>query len=191
MRRDVLSRYERDSDGNIIVDISATRVEDLYNDFDKSTPYIRRDLDQDLTDYLISCIRELASAPFIIRFTLTNQPDELKMERIRRSLNTYFLYLAETETLLILQMFRRSAIFLAIGIGLLCASVSLNQLLGPTRSLTANVFVEGLTVATWISLWEALATFLIEWFPHRKNVRLYRRLASTQLAFRSTAQADL
>ena len=187
MKRSVLSRYERDEEGHIVVDVSATRVEDLYNDFDKSAPYVRRDLDQDFADYLIGCVRELSRVPFVIRLTLANVLDEPRRSRIRRSLNTYFVYLAETEVRKILQMFRRSAILFAIGLGILFASVWLNRLLGTDRSVTANVFAEGLTVAAWVSLWEALAIFLIEWFPHRRNVVLYRRLAHADLIFRSTA----
>lgn len=190
MKQDILNRYERDDVGNIIIDVTATRVEDLYNDFDKSAPYIRRDLDQDLADYLIGCARELARAPFIIRFALVNPPDDARMSRIRRSLNTYFLYLAETEMQGILKMFRRSAILFAVGLGILFASVWLNRLLGPERTVTANVFAEGLTVAAWVSLWEALAIFLIEWFPLRKNILLYRRLAQSRIVFRPTAEVE-
>lgn len=190
MKRSVLSRYERDEEGNVIIDVSATRVEDLYNDFDKSAPYIRRDLDQDFADYLIDCARELGRVPFIIRFILDSPPDEPRSSRIRHSLNAYFLYLAETEIRKILQMFRRSAILFAIGLGILFASVWVNRLLGAERSVTANVFAEGLTVAAWVSLWEALAIFLIGWFPHRKNIVLYRRLACTKLVFCSTAEAE-
>ena len=143
MRRDVISRYERNEQGNLILDVAAGRVEDLYNDFDKSAPYIRRDLDQDLADYLIECARELGRVPFTIRFTLTDLPDEPRYSRVRSSLNTYFLYLAETEIQKILQMFRRSAILFAIGLGILFAALSLNRLLGPERSVTTNVFAEG------------------------------------------------
>jgi hypothetical protein len=190
LRRNVLSRYERDGQGNIILDVDAERVEDLYNDFDKSAPYIRRDLDQDLADYLIGCARELGRVPFTIRFTLADPPDKPRSSRVRRSLNTYFLYLAETEIQKILQMFRRSAILFAIGLGILFAAVSLNRLLGPERSVTANVFAQGLTIAAWVSLWEALAIFLVELFPHRRNVALYRRLAHARLFFRSKTEKD-
>lgn len=185
MRRNVLSRYEKDEQGNILLDVSARRVEDLYNDFDKSAPYIRRDLDQDLADYLIESARELGKVQFTIRFTLADAPDEPRSLRIRGSLKTYFLYLAEAEFHKILQMFRRSSILFAIGLGILFAAVSLNRMLGPERSVTANIFAEGLTIAAWVSLWEALAIFLVEWFPHRKNVMLYQRLAHAQIIFRS------
>ena len=190
MKRSALGRYERDREGNIIIDVSATRVEDVYNDFDKSAPYIQRDLDQDFADYLIDCARELNRAPFIIRLTLTNPPDEPKLSRIRRSLNTYFLYVAETEIRKIFQMFRRSIVLFVIGLGILFTSVWLDRLLGPERSLIAKVLVEGLMVAAWVSLWEALAVFLIGWFPHRKNVVLYRRLAHAGLVFRSRADPE-
>lgn len=189
MKRSVLNRYERDDEGNIVVDVSATRVEDMYNDFDKSAPYMRRDLDQDFAEYLIGCARELNRVPFIIRLTLASPPDEPKLSRIRRSLNTYFLYLSETEIRKIFHMFRRSAILFTIGLGILFASVWLNRTLGSERSVTANVFAEGLTVAAWVSLWEALAIVLIEWFPHRRNVVLYRRLAHAKLVFRATVNA--
>ena len=185
-----MSRYERDGEGKTFLDVAATRMEDLYNNFDKNAPYIRRDLDQDLADYLIGCARELSHAPFIIRFTLADFPEESRLSRIRHSLKTYFLYLAETESRKILQMFRRSAILFVIGLGILFFSVSLNRLVGPERSVTANVFAEGLTVAAWVSLWEALVIFLIEWFPHRKNVLLYRCLAHAQLVFRSTKEIE-
>ncbi len=88
-------------------------------------------------------------------------------------------------------MFRRSAILFTIGLGILFVSVWVNRLLGVERSVTANVFAEGLTVAAWVSLWEAPAVFLIEWFPHRRNVLLYRRLAHAKLVFRSAAEAEL
>ena len=55
MKRHLLSRYERGVDGSILIDVTATRTEDLYSDFDRSAPYVRRDLDQDLVDYLVYC----------------------------------------------------------------------------------------------------------------------------------------
>lgn len=44
--------------------------------------------------------------------------------------------------------------------------------------------------AAWVSLWESLVTFLIEWFPARKQVRLYRQLAASPLSFRQQSSTD-
>jgi len=187
MKQTVLARYEKAINGSIIIDVNAVQVEDLYNDYDKSSPYIRRDLDQNLVDYLIDCAKEISPEPFIIRFTLHQPPDNNKQSRICRSVNAYFLYLAEIEQDKIMQMLRRSSILFSIGLAILFLSVSLNQALGLERSVITNVFAEGLTIAAWVSLWESLAIFLIEWLPHQKSIKLYRQLADVKLIFRTVS----
>lgn len=191
MKRTVLDRYERVRDGGVVIDVAATRIEVLYNDFDKHAPFIRRDLDQDLVEYLIACARELRRESFVLRFTLDQSPDDDKQSRIRQSVNAYFLYLAACERQRILQMFRRSGILFCIGLAILFLSVSVNRALGAERSVVANVFAEGLTVAAWVSLWESLAVFMVEWFPLRKNAVLYRLLADAELTFRAKADTPL
>lgn len=183
MKPTALSRYARTSDGNIVVDVAAPRAEVLYNAFDKSAPYIGRDLDQDLVDYLIGCTRELKRESFILRFTLDQSPDAGRQSHIRQSVRAYFLYLAESEQQRVLHMFRRSAVLFCIGLALLFLSVSVNRALGEERSVVTNVLAEGLTVAAWVSLWESLVMFLIEWFPLRGNTAVYRRLANAELTF--------
>ncbi len=187
MRAGVLERYEQDLAGNVIIDVAAARIEELYNNFDKNAPYIRRDLDADFADYLTECAQEISKAPFIIRFTFDEAPNAQGCSRIRSSLNTYFIYLADTEVQKILQLFRRASILFFLGLCILVASVWLNLHLGEERSMTANVFAEGLTIAAWVSLWESLAIVMLEWFPHRKSIQLYRRLARAALDFRQGA----
>jgi hypothetical protein len=185
MRHAVLSRYEHSDDGRVVIDVAAGRVEDLYNNFDRNAPYIRRDLDQDLVEYLIGCAREIGQAPFLIRFTLHLAPDEDSLARVRRSVKGYFDYRSEIESGLVRQMLRKAAVLLLVGLAILFVSVSVNQWLGAERSVVANVFAEGLTVAAWVSLWESLATLLVEWSPHRRAIALFRRLATAPLVCRS------
>jgi len=184
MTHTLLDRYERAVDGRIIIDVTAERVEALYSNFDRSAPFIRRDLDQDLVDYLIDCAREIGNQPFLIRFSLTQAPDESHQGRIRGSIDSYFRYLIESEWMEIRQMFRRSAILFLIGLGILFVSVLVNRWMADSDSVVGMVFAEGLTVAAWVSLWEALAVFLIEWLPYRRTIRIYERLVSAPLQFR-------
>jgi len=185
MKQTVLARYEKSVNDKIIIDVAASQVEELYDNYDRSAPYIRRDLHQALVEYLIACAKEVRPEPFVIRFTLGQPPKNDEQVRISGSVKAYFLYLAEREDEKIIKMFRRSAILFGIGLVILFFSVSLNQMLGEERSVVANVFAEGLTIAAWVSLWESLAVLLIEWFPYRKNIRLYKHLADAELVFRS------
>jgi hypothetical protein len=189
MKRNVIHRYEHDADGRILIDVDAERVEDLYNNFDKSAPYVRRDLDQELVDYLIECAREVGPEPFTIRFTLGHPPDDDRASRVRTSVNNFFLYLMDIETKALRRIARRSAVLFLIGVSILFLSVWVNQWLGEDPSVVANVFAEGLIVAAWISLWESLATFMVDWFPHVKDRRLYQRLAAVKPFFRPRPSA--
>lgn len=184
MKRHVLSRYERTAAGQVLIDVAATRVEDLYNDFDKNAPYVRRDLDPDLVDYLIGCAREVARKPFVIRFTLDRAPDESRLARIRRSVNAYFIYLAEVERQNVLRMFRRSAILFGLGLAIMSVSVAMRQMPAAEHPMALDVFGEGLTIAAWVAMWESLAIFLIEWLPHHRDRKLYLRIAAAPLRVR-------
>ncbi len=48
MPKRIVDRYEHTVDGIVIIDVAARRVEDLYEDFDKTAPYHKKDLDEDL-----------------------------------------------------------------------------------------------------------------------------------------------
>jgi hypothetical protein len=180
-KREFLNRYERTPEGKLIIDVAAPKVEDLYEFYDKTAPYVKRDLDPDLVDYLIACAKELRTKDFMIRFTLQSAPGDDSLARVKHSVANFFHYLAEVERDKTRSLVRRSLLLLGIGLGILSISVWVNTALGPERGVVANVFAEGLTVAAWVSLWEALATFLIDWGPHRRRVKLYGHLATASL----------
>jgi len=83
------------------------------------------------------------------------------------------------------RMMFRSVVFLLLGLVILLITVLMNRSPASERSVVMSLLVEGTNIAAWVSLWEALATFLVEWFPYRGQIRLYRKLAETGLVFRT------
>ena len=177
MKKSFLSRYARTETGAVILDVAAARVPDLYNDFDKVSPYLKKDLDQNLVDYLVDSAREVGNVPFAIRITLNEAPTGEIASRVRKSMRNFFTYLEELERRSLRKMIRTSLILLGIGVGILAVAVWANQITASTENVLAHVFSEGLTVAAWVSLWEALATFLIHWVPSRQEIAIFRRLS--------------
>jgi hypothetical protein len=57
MKKSIISRYERTEKNEVIIDASVRTVEDLYNNFDRTAPYLKKDLDQDFVDYIIEMSR--------------------------------------------------------------------------------------------------------------------------------------
>jgi len=183
MRKSELSRYAVTGNGEIIIDVAAQRVQDLYNDFDRTAPYVRRDLDYDLSEYLADCAREIGKKSFIIRITMQKMPPEETIERVKKSISNYFRYIGNLEKKKIGKTNITSLILLFIGLSILGATIFFTRMSSIQSRFFTTLLMEGLTIAAWVSLWEALATFLIEWMPFRRSLRLFDNLAHASVVF--------
>lgn len=183
MKKGIIERYERSQDNKIIIDISAEKIEDLYDDFDKKSHFLKKDLNQDLVEYIIESVSEIENEPFIIQFNLEVVSLEESMSRVQNSINRFFVYMQELEYKQMQGMVRTSVILLFIGIIVATLSVLMNQSELVKQSIAAGVVAEGLTVAAWVSLWESLATFLIKWMPYKRKIELYKRISNAKVTF--------
>jgi hypothetical protein len=183
MKKRILDRYLRTPDNKLIIDITVEKIEDLYSDFDRHTPYRKKDLDPDFADYLVECVREFGREDFVIQFRFASTIDTSRMSRVEKSIHNYFIYLKELELRELAKMARTSLILLAIGVAILFLSVWLSQKVAGHEDFITHVFTEGLTVAAWVSLWNALANFLIHWTPHHKQIKRYVRIANAPILF--------
>lgn len=183
MKREILERYERSNDESIIINIAADRIEDLYNDFDKKSDFLKKDLNEELVNYIIESVEEIDKERFVIHFSLDVAAHESDRERVGRSINRFFLYYKELEHKKMQEMIRTSIILLLIGVVVATFSVIMNQSESVQKSVLLGVIAEGLTIAAWVSIWEALATFLIKWRPIRKKIKLYEKIANAKLFF--------
>lgn len=189
MKKEILDRYDRSADGRVIIDVSASKVEELYEDFDKQAPYHRKDLDEELAAWLVDCVREIGKDDFVVRITLDTQPSEAMQERIRTSLRRFFIYQRQLEIASVRRLLKRSFAFFLSGIALLLLSFQLAGLMpeGENRSFYPRVIVEGVTIAAWVSLWESLSIFIVNWWPSRQRIRLNLRIAEAAVLFQPLA----
>ncbi|MHC4166976.1 MAG: hypothetical protein ACYSWQ_08465 [Planctomycetota bacterium] len=184
MKRTIVDRYERTADGQIVFDVSVQSVEHLYNDFDRTAPYLKKDLDQDFVDHLTDSVREIRDHDFVVRISLSQMPDEMVMERVRKSIRTFHTYLRDLELRAVSALLRRSSVLFVIGVVLLALAIEVTRMVSSNEGVLAEVFAQGLTIAAWVSLWEAIANLFVEWHPHRKNIALYSRIANAPVVFR-------
>lgn len=184
MKKTVLDRYEINEKKQVIIDVSIQTVEHLYHDFDKTAPYYRKELDQEFVDYLTECVQEIGKHPFVVRISLDKMPDELSMERTQKSINNYYIYLKEAEIRSIKRVFRRFITLFVIGSVLLVLAILATRRAILHEGVVAEVFAQGLTIAAWVSLWEALVNIFLEWRPCRENIHLYNRIIESETIFR-------
>jgi hypothetical protein len=180
----ITSRYELTEKGEVVIDVSVPNVGHLYSNFDRTAPHHKKDLDQELVDYIVESVREVRRFDFIIRISLPQIPDESLTERVRRSFNTYYAYLQEIELRSLKNMFKRSGILFVVGLIILAMAIEATRRLSAQEGVLAEVFSQGLTVAAWVSLWEAIANLFLEWGPHRTNISIFEKIKSAPVTFR-------
>ena len=184
MKKSIISRYEFTEKNEVIIDASVGSVEDLYNNFDRTAVYLKKDLDQEFVDYVTDCVHEIGKRAFVIRISLSTMPDKVVMDRVRRSVRTFFLYLQETERRQLWAMLRRSLVLFIIGLALLILAIAATRRFSSSEGVLAEVFAQGLTVAAWVSLWEAIANLFVEWYPRRQDIKRYGRVTTAPVIFR-------
>lgn len=187
MKKDILERYDRLDDGRVVIDVYASKVEELYEDFDKQAPFHRKDLDEELAAYLLDCVREIGRVDFIIRITLDAVPSGELQERIRTSLRKFFIYQRGLESASMQKLLRKSLFFFLPGMALLFFSLWFGGGMIPdVRQLVyERVLVEGVTIAAWVSIWESLSILMFNWWPARLRIRLNSRIADAEVQFQS------
>jgi hypothetical protein len=189
MKKTVIDRYEKTDKNEAVIDVSIPSVDRLYHNFDKTAPYHRKELDEELVDYITECVQELGKYPFIIRISLETMPVSGLMERVQNSINNYYIYLREIEMRSMKRMFRRFGTLFAIGLMLLVLAIIAARRFASGEGVMTEVFVQGLTIAAWISLWESVAGILLEWRPCRENIRLCNRIIAAPVIFRQLPPA--
>jgi hypothetical protein len=183
MRKRILERYSQTDSGQVIVDIATDQVADLYDDFDKHAPYLKKELDQGLVEYIIDSVREIGKQAFLIQFSLPALVDEPAESRVQTSLRNYFLYLRALEARELRRLVQASLTLFVVGIAILTASVIVNTRPAMRDVVLGGVIAQGLTIAAWVALWEALAMFLLNWRSHRRLISIYGRIARAEIRF--------
>ena len=186
-RQQLLSRYERSPEGEVFIDVSVRGVEDLFNYFDRAAAFRKKDLDQDFVDYLIDCVREIKGEPFVVRIILQRDEEMERLDRTRRAIKNFFKYLKDVEHGACQRLLRRSLLYFLLGLSLLSLSLAGGAFIGPR--VFGNLLSEGLTIAAWVSMWQAFAQLIFDLPPHIHTIRIYKRIMWAPVIFAETTTA--
>ena len=180
MKNKIINRYDTTPNGEVIIKIATQNVEDLYDYYDKKSTFLKKDLSEPLVQYLIQSVDEIANHPFILQFYFDNNnlTDSTK-EKIQNSIFDYFDYMQEVEQKKMKEQIKNSFIFMFIGF----CFVSFALILGRNENFILEIISEGAMVGGWVSLWEALATFLIRWLPLRKKLTIFKNISKASVLF--------
>lgn len=183
-------RFDEDH-GAFLIDIDLDFYRELYSEWDFS-PQRKRDLDDDLLEYLVDCCDEIpARYPLALAINLpASVYDATREERATQGFKNFFTYRIRREKNRYRRYFSKIFRYLCIGFLLLIAASMLENFF--TTLPHSKLLIEGLIIGAWVSIWEVFSVLFFKLSDHRKKIAVLRRLlaAATVYRYRSSPEPD-
>ncbi len=166
-----------------IIKVSIKQYTHIFNDLDPA-PLKRRDLNQDLLNYLDDCSFDIplgykVNIQFVADMAIK---DEVKEKRVVAGLKTYFGFLLLTLKRDINLAYKKCLLYIVNSFVLLFLSFYINSGLF-LNSILLDTLIEGLSIGGWVFLWEAIALVVFKNHDTRNRYRKYERLEQAAVDF--------
>lgn len=174
-----LYRYNEEH-RRFIVEISLDYYRELFNDWD-AAPMPKKDLDPELVDYLEQVALDIPLKQNIeIRFILPRGTKNPNLEHISRNVfSHYYLFLIRLNQRQIRRYWKKALVYILTGFLFL----SVAYLMQRFRTLSFDIFAEGLFIGGWVFLWEAVSLLFFHISELRTENKRHARYASAPITY--------
>ncbi len=160
------------------IELRLRELNQLFNSLDPS-PFFDKDIDQDAEDFIVGWARELPSDRPLELVVYLEKPPEIEdaSRAVQEAVQHYFAHKASHTRREFSQLMGRGRTSLIIGLVFLAMCLMLSRQFDPLEPAT-YIVRESLLIAGWVAMWRPLEIFLDDWWPIRRQWKLYRRLSA-------------
>lgn len=164
------------------VDIELNDYRDVYSEWDYS-PFINRDLDEDLLEYLMECSLEISGKHrMIVNFFLPEfLYDKQREERSREGIRHYFSYRERKTKNGRWTLIRNSIILGLIGTFFLITSYFIEFYIQEMVAL--KLLSEGLMIGAWVAIWEIFSIVFFQVNEINTKLKHYKILKDLPIMY--------
>jgi hypothetical protein len=161
-----------------VIELELHDMGQLFNSMDPS-PLENKDLNDDVDEFIVSSSQEYRpDQALTLRIYLEEWPAEDPTDLVENSIHNYFAYRANLSHLAFRRLMRRGRASLLIGLLFLATCLFTTKLLlGDLGGTWARIVRESLTIAGWVAMWRPMEIYLYDWWPLRRQGRLYLKLS--------------
>jgi hypothetical protein len=172
------------SKGPILVKVAT--VEALFNPIDPQ-PFNLRDLDVEVADWIGEWAEEQRDSPSItITVIVADGSAAGREDLVAAGIRNHFAYRRWAVARRMSRLWRDGRISLVIGLtALVTLSTASRLIVAAEGGAWRTILRDGLAVAGWVAMWRPIEVFLYEWWPVRRELRTFQRLAEATVTFSS------
>lgn len=166
-------------DGVVVVRLA--RAAQLFNSLDPA-PFQERELDAHAEEFIAAWAREIPEETEL-RIRVQLPAEEARADGasgLGLAIGNHFAYRAALAERDLRELFRVGRHYLAVGVAVLAGCLFVSRFLRASfpDSAFMQIVEESLLILGWVANWKPLETFLYDWWPIRRRIRLFRRLAA-------------
>ena len=164
-----------------LIELHVSELRQLFNAMDPS-PFREKDLDPAAEEFIVGWAREL---PRDVRLALAvyldraaGLPEEPAI--LRDAIRAFFSQRSDFTRRRLRQLFSLGRTSLAIGVAFLAVMVVGGDVVAKAmkEQRLGEILRESLLIGGWVAMWRPIEIFLYDWWPIRRDVRLYDRLSA-------------
>lgn len=180
--------------GKFGIELKLQDVRQLFDQRDPA-PFRERDLDDDASEYIITCYQDILPKEVSFLEISFSQPLALHITEaeVIESIRSHFEYEAERVRKKVKTILKTGTQSLFIGLTFLTIATFFHGLVKPSMeaNFTMNFLKEGLMLLGWVSMWKPFSIFLYEWWPWVELRNVYLNLAQIEIKILSANEQSL
>jgi hypothetical protein len=179
---EVESHYRKEN-GMVLLELTLKNVMQIFNSLDPS-PFHEKDLDVVAEEYITDMVEDFP-LPTPLALVIYLPPEVCRTEAISTlepAIHHHFSYKAATARRNLRQLLLRGRTTLLIGVGFIFLVGAISSVLTSiSHSGPASWIANGLLIVSWVAMWEPVNIFLYGWWPVRRKMKVYEKIAAMEV----------
>lgn len=179
-------------DNKFIVHANIPSYAALFENYDYTSSFYKRDINEKLVDYLLECAKEIGHRnAFVIRFVLPHkEKSETEEGDIITGFKNYFDYLTTLSRKEIGLALKRMLIHMVIATLVLLLWLFFVTRSAETQLLQQPSLISGLIVAVWVLMLTGISRFLFRVQTQVSHIRLLKKIKQSPIQFNYIDEGD-
>jgi hypothetical protein len=164
------------------IEVRVGSLDDLLDERDP-TPVPGKDLNPYVGEFVVSWAKEIpARDQLALRLHVSEEVPADRGARAEESIRAAFAHEIGLAERRLRALLREGRISLMVGLAALAMSLLGSQIIVADDGFGV-LLREGLVVAGWVAMWKPMQIYLYDWWPIRREIKMYRRLAEAPVDF--------
>jgi hypothetical protein len=170
-----------------VIKLSLKKYLHIFNNFDPY-PIRKRDIDQNVATFLEDCSNDISfNQKVILEITLTEDSTDSDLEaRTTKGLRNYFLYMYQYYKNERRKTVNNSIYYMVFFVLLASLTFWLEYLHLNYNQILIRTVMEGMSIGSWVFLWEAIAGLLLKNRSVITLSRTYKRYLDSKIMFKTS-----